>query len=110
MPYQPFAEALGRYASACPAAELRGTLGATAGELSRLVPGLAEPAAGPRHEPLRAEPETERYRLFEAVARLAGGVSLAAPVLLVLDDLHWAGKPTLLLLRHLLRAATREPR
>ena len=29
--------------------------------------------------------------------------SASAPVVLVLDDLHWAAKPTLLLLRHLLR-------
>ena len=29
---------------------------------------------------------------------------MQAPVLLVLDDLHWAAKPTLLLLRHVLRA------
>lgn len=30
-------------------------------------------------------------------------MSAGAPVVLILDDLHWAAKPTLLLLRHLLR-------
>jgi tetratricopeptide (TPR) repeat protein len=32
-----------------------------------------------------------------------GVASTSAPVVLILDDLHWAAKPTLLLLRHLLR-------
>ena len=33
--------------------------------------------------------------------------SAEAPVVLILDDLHWAAKPTLLLLRHLLRFGDR---
>lgn len=44
-----------------------------------------------------------RYRLFEAMAELMGAVGTAAPVRLVLDDLHWADQPTLSLLRHLVR-------
>ena len=51
----------------------------------------------------RADPDTERYALFDAVVALLGVASASAPVVLVLDDLHWAAKPTLLLLRHLLR-------
>src|SRR5581483_66617 len=45
-----------------------------------------------------------RYRLFDAVAVWLAGISLESPVLLVLDDLQWAAKPTLLLLRHVLRS------
>ncbi len=48
--------------------------------------------------------EAERRRLAEAVGDLLATVSEAHPVLLVLDDLHWAGKPTLVLLRQLMRA------
>jgi AAA ATPase-like protein len=103
LPYQPFAEALGRYVAACPAADLLDQLGPLGGEVTRLVPGLPSRVPG-LDEPLRAEPETERYRLLEAVRDFMQGISQSAPVLLLLDDLHWAGKPTLLLLRHLLRA------
>ncbi len=103
LPYQPFAEALGRYVAACPPADLRDQLGPLGGEVARLVPGL--PSRMPElAEPLRAEPETERYRLLEAVRDFLSGMARSAPVLLLLDDLHWAGKPTLLLLRHLMRS------
>jgi tetratricopeptide (TPR) repeat protein len=103
LPYQPFAEALGRYVAACPAPDLRDQLGPLGGEVTRLVPGLAARVPG-LDGPLRAEPETERYRLLEAVRDFLSGISRSAPVLLLLDDLHWAAKPTLLVLRHLLRA------
>ncbi len=42
--------------------------------------------------------------MFEAVVGLFSAIARAAPILLVLDDLHWADRPTLLLLRHLARA------
>src|SRR5439155_4091511 len=50
------------------------------------------------------EPEVERVALLEAVATLLSAVSARAPTLPVLDDLHWATRPTLVVLRHLVRA------
>ncbi len=100
VPYQPFVEALRHYITH--AADRR--LGRHAGELARLVPELPKIVGG-LPEPLRSDPETERYRLFDALAAWLADVSAEAPVLLVLDDLHWAAKPTLLLLRHVLRWA-----
>lgn len=99
VPYQPFVEALRHYVT--DAEERR--LGRYAGELARLLPDLASLVGG-LPEPLRSDPETERYRLFDALAAWLSDVSAEAPVLLVLDDLHWAPKPTLLLLRHVLRS------
>jgi class 3 adenylate cyclase/tetratricopeptide (TPR) repeat protein len=99
VPYQPFVEALRHYATN--ASELH--LGRYGGELTRLVPELAETVPG-LAAPLRSDPETERYRLFDAVSAWLAGASLEAPMLLVLDDLHWAAKPTLLLLRHILQS------
>lgn len=51
-----------------------------------------------------ADAETMRYRMFEAVGSWLSTVASQTPVLLVLDDLHWATAPTLHLLRHVLRA------
>ncbi|MHC1559505.1 ATP-binding protein [Actinomycetospora sp. C-140] len=102
VPYQPFVEALRGQLAPGPARA--GDLGRLAGELVRLVPeiGRAFPDLPP---PLRADPETERYRLFEAVAAWLAHAAADRPVLLLLDDLHWATTPTLQLLRHLTRAA-----
>jgi predicted ATPase len=99
VPYQPFVGALRHYVAH--ATEPR--LGRYAGELPRLLPELAMSLPG-LPEPLRSDPETEQYRLFDAVTAWLADVSSAEPVLLVLDDLHWAAKPTLLLLRHVLRS------
>ncbi len=101
VPFQPFVEALSQMASSSPTAE---SLGRHGGELVRLVPELARIVPG-LEPPLRADPETERYRLFDAVASWLGTISAETGLLLVLDDLHWAEKPTLLLLRHLVRSA-----
>jgi predicted ATPase len=57
--------------------------------------------------PTTGDPEAERDGLFEAVVSLFAAASRARPLVLVLDDLQWAAKPTLLMLRHLLRS--REP-
>jgi len=100
VPFQPFVEALRHYV--IHAAEHR--LGRHAGELTRLLPDLPQFVEG-LAEPLRSDPETERYRLFDAVAAWLVDVSAERPVLLVVDDLHWAAKPTLLLLRHVVRSA-----
>jgi len=99
VPYQPFVEALRPYARAAGLDRLRAELGDLAPELGRLLPELA--GLG---EPLRADPESERYALFEAVTALIEAATREQRMLLVLDDLHWAANPTLLLLRHLIRS------
>ncbi len=103
-PYGPFVEALDHLARVTDADELRGALGAGAGELTRLLPDL--PARfGDLPAPVKADPDTERHRLHTAVTDLLTGIGRRRPVLLVLEDGHWADVPTLLLLRHLTRAA-----
>ena len=103
-PYGPFVEALDQLARATEPDELRAALGTGGGELTRLLPDIGGPG---RRLPaaVGADPDTERHRLHTAVADLLAGVSRARPALLVLEDAHWADAPTLLLLRHLARAA-----
>jgi class 3 adenylate cyclase len=102
MPFQPFVESLRQFVRAAP--EPVAQLGRFGGDLVRLLPELDETAAA-LPPPLRSDPETERYRLFDAVAAWLSSVSGDTPVLLVLDDLQWASKPTLLLLRHVTRSS-----
>jgi tetratricopeptide (TPR) repeat protein len=102
-PYQPFAEALRGYAAAAGVGSVIDQAGPSAAALGRLVPGLLDVETST--ETLgTADADTERFWLFESVVTWLTAVAAESPVVLVLDDLHWAGKPTLLLLRHLLRA------
>ena len=54
-------------------------------------PGPAEPGADPR------------FQLFDAVADGLANASAARPLMLVLDDLHWADESTIRLLQFLAR-------
>ena len=104
IPYGPFVEALDHLVRVTETGELREALGTGGGELMRLLPDL--PArVGELPPPVDADPDTERHRLHTSVAELLSGVSGKRPVLLVLEDVHWADAPTLLLLRHLARVA-----
>jgi class 3 adenylate cyclase/tetratricopeptide (TPR) repeat protein len=108
VPFQPFVEALGQYVAQCSLPELRRSLGDGGGELARLLPELRRrlPALP---EPAPGDSDTERYRLFEAAGSLLFATAHQSPAVLVLDDLHWADKPTLLLLSHIMRSAEQAP-
>jgi len=103
-PYQPFVEALDQLVRVTDSAELGAALGTGGGELTRLLPDLPS-RVGELPEPVEADPDTERHRLHTAVANLLENVSRGRPVLVVLEDGHWADAPTLLMLRHLARSA-----
>ena len=103
VPFGPLLEALGHYARGVAEDPLRAALRGWEPELTRLVPEIGRRL--PELEPSTpSDPETDRYRLFEAVATLLGAIAATDPLLLVLDDLHWADRATLQLLRHLVRS------
>jgi predicted ATPase len=79
-------------------------LQALAGELARIAPDVVSaepPSAG-------SGSAEDRFRQFDAVARLLREVCVQAPLLVVLDDAHWADEASLLLLRHVTRVLTDE--
>jgi DNA-binding SARP family transcriptional activator/RecA/RadA recombinase len=92
VPYQPFVEGLRHYVTHAPP-----VTGVDLEALAPLVPELGGVAAE------SGERENRRYRLFEAVAALLARAAAERPLLLVVEDLQWAGMPTLLLLRHVVR-------
>ena len=102
-PYQLFAEALGHYVTHAPEEQLVAHVDAHGSELVRLVPALSSRLPG--LPPSKAtDADTERYQLFAAVVGLLAVVSQHQPVVVVLDDLQWADKASLQLLRHLIAA------
>ena len=66
--------------------------------LRQLIPGLPE-------LPELHDGEAAQFRLFEAYTRFVAQIA-DPPLLLILDDLHWADKPSLLLLEHLAQELT----
>jgi len=100
VPYQPFVEALDDLVANASGQALSALDERHLSELSRLVPQVRQrlPELG---EPPSTDAEAERHLLFGAVTAVLAELAETAPVLFVLDDLHWADKPTVLLLRHL---------
>jgi tetratricopeptide (TPR) repeat protein/transcriptional regulator with XRE-family HTH domain len=106
-PYAPLQGALQRHLNSLSPTQLRRALRDCAW-LVRLLPELA---GGPI-EALPAwklRPEHERGLMFAAVARYLSQVAGPAGVLLLLDDLQWAGADALDLLSTLVRTATEVP-
>ncbi len=107
-PYQPVVQMLRGWAGGESLAPLAERLGARADELGILLPEFAARApldAGTLRE---SELGTQRLRLFDALAALLAEIAGDAPLLVVLDDLHWADLPTLQLIGHLVRAPAPE--
>lgn len=80
-------------------------MGAGAADIAQLVSDVRErlPDVPP---PPAVEADQARFRLFDAVTTFLANAAAAQPVAVILDDLHWADKPSLLLLEFLSREAT----
>ncbi len=103
VPYQPFVDALEELFATAPREQRERWAEHAGPELLRLLP--SQPA-GPHTDAVPArDPEVERFLLFRAVVSLLDQCAQDRPVVLVLDDLHWADEPTLLLLEHIVTAA-----
>ncbi|HEV8339948.1 MAG TPA: protein kinase, partial [bacterium] len=102
VPYLPFMEALRNYIRSRPPAEIRDEVGEAGPELIKILPELGEMIPGLRPSP-PLEPAHERLRLFDGITDFLVRISRAAPLLLFLDDIHWADGTSLHLLTHLAR-------
>jgi DNA-binding SARP family transcriptional activator len=96
--YWPWVQSLRSYVSGCDPGQLRGLIRGNAVHVAQLVPEIAEllPELG---EPQPLDGDGARFQLFDATATFLARVGAQRPLVLVLDDLHAADEPSLLLLR-----------
>ena len=105
VPYKPWVEALTPLVQSLPVEALRRFTDTNGFTLARLVPDLARRLAEPSPAPV-AETDAERLMIMESVVRFLVAASEETPLLVVLDDLHWADAATLQLLSQLARSST----
>ena len=92
LPYRPFVEAL------LPGASELARLASDPALIRRFLEGGAEESAGPPQE------QADRHVLFVALSRAVIERARRGPTLLVLDDLHWADRPSVDLFEHVVFA------
>jgi predicted ATPase len=103
VPYQPWVQAFGHLVKEAPDRVLDVHVERFGGDAARLIPALRDRV--PELPSARGnDPETDRYLLYAALVSLLEEASKREPLLLVLDDLHWADAPTVSLLRHAVTA------
>jgi class 3 adenylate cyclase len=100
LPYSPFVEMLEKAFNVMPAEMVREDMADDAPEVARMIPELRNrfPDIPP---PLELPPEQQRRYFFNAVSAFVGRGAKRFPLLLVMDDVHWADVPTLLLIERM---------
>ena len=100
-PYWPWVQPIRAYVQQAEAERLRSEMGPGAADIAEIVPEVKDRL--PDLEPPSAldSPESARFRLFDSVTNFLKRASENQPLVLVLDNLHWADRSSLLLLEFL---------
>src|SRR5262249_21233925 len=100
--YWPWTQSIRTYVEHRTPDALRGELGAGASDIAELVPAVRTRLGDVDAAPA-VEPDQRRFRLFDSVAGFLARPAAAEPLVLVLDDLHWADQSSLALLEFVAR-------
>ena len=109
VPYLPFVEIIESSLAQAASLDLyRSQIGDNATELAQLAPALRRifPDIPP---PMELPPAEMRRYLFQSLAQMLGRLAQNRPLLIVVEDLHWADESTLALLIHLANRTNRIP-
>jgi predicted ATPase len=106
-PYWPWTQAI-RSLLPEPSEAVMNALEPRAAEISEFVPEIGN--LFPDLEPAPVvDPGQARFRLFDSVTSFLNEIAISQPMVLVLDDLHWADRSTLDLLEFVVREVTSRP-
>jgi eukaryotic-like serine/threonine-protein kinase len=103
--FWPWVQPIRAYVQQRDSEQLRSEMGPGAADIAEVVSEVRDKL--PSLEPPPAlQPEQARFRLFDSITTFLKSSAQFQPLMLVLDDLHWADKPSLLLLEFLARQLT----
>ena len=97
--YWPWVQAIRSYVREREPSRLKAEMGIGAADIAEIVTDVRERLPDLKAPPPLEDPEAARFRLFDSIATFLKSAAKAQPLVLILDDLHWADKSTLLLLQ-----------
>lgn len=99
-PYWPWVQPIRSYIQRTDPDSLGAQMGPGAADIGEIISEVRDKLPGLGLVP-PLQPEQARFRLFDSISRFLKNLAEAQPLMLVLDDLHWADQPSLLLLEFL---------
>ena len=102
-PYWPWVQAIRSYVRERDPDQLRSEMGAGAADIAEVVSDIKDCLPDLRPPPQLDSMEQARFRLFDSITAFLKTAAQKQPLVLVLDDLHWADQPSLLLLQFVAR-------
>jgi len=102
-PYYPWVQAIRSYVLDRDAETVRREMGSTASVISEIVQDVKERLPDLQSPPQLDDPESARFRLFDSITTFLKTASGTQPIVLMLEDLHWSDKPSLMLLEFVAR-------
>ena len=100
--YWPWVQIIRTYLRGQDAEQITTDMGASAADIGEIVSEVKERFPDLQPPPV-LEPEQARFRLFDSITNFLKSISQRQQLVLVMDDLHWADHPSLLLLEFLAR-------
>lgn len=103
LPFWPWVQAIRSYVRERDPDQLRSEMGSGAADIAEVVSDVKERLPDLQPAPHLESPEQARFRLFDSITTFLKAASQKQPIVLVLDDLHWADQPSLLLIQFIAR-------
>jgi len=101
-PYWPWVQVIRSYVHDSSVANTASVMGSGAADIAQVVPEVGRELPPSSARPPVA-PDQARFRLFDSIATFLRNAGAHQPLLLIIDDLHAADMPSLLLLQFLTR-------
>ena len=99
-PYWPWVQSIRSHVHQSDPEQLRAEMGPGAANIAEIVSAVREKLPD-LESPPTLEPEQARFRLFDSITTFLKNASQSQLIMLILDDLHWADRSSLLLLEFL---------